>query len=95
MNIEKCKQLIFWSNVGFADQLLEKIREQKSAVLDSATIISELDDYFVELRKVFYEISDKFLIGLCRDWEFLCQECLVQAIHPLKEMLQRLVPVRT
>jgi len=59
LNIEKCKQLIFWSNVGFADQLLEKIREQKSAVLDSATIISELDDYFVELRKVFYEISDK------------------------------------
>lgn len=59
LNIEKCKQFIFWSNVGFADQLLEKIREQKSSVLDSATIISELDDYFAELRKVFYELSDK------------------------------------
>ena len=59
LNLEKCKQFIFWSNVGFTDQLLEKIRDQRSPVLDSAAINSELDDYFAELRKAFYESSDE------------------------------------
>lgn len=58
LNVEKCKQLIFWSNIGFANQLLEEIRNQKSSVLDSTTIISEMDGYFAELRKIFYKPSD-------------------------------------
>lgn len=59
LNIEKCKQIIFWSNVGFANQLLETIRNQQSPILDRVTIISELDNYFDELRKVFYDFNDE------------------------------------
>lgn len=54
LDIEKCKQFIYWSNIGFTNQILEKMRNQQNIVLDNTAIISELDDYFDELRKVFY-----------------------------------------
>lgn len=54
LNIEKCKQFIFWSNVGFTNQILEKIRNHQYSDLNCESIMSELDEYFDELRKIFY-----------------------------------------
>lgn len=54
LDIEKCKQIIFWSNIGFTDQLIEGIRSMKTNALDDEIIIKKLDDFFNELRKLFY-----------------------------------------
>ncbi len=54
LNIEKCKQFIFWANVGFTNQILENLRNNKGSYLDSTAIMSEIDEYFDELRKIFY-----------------------------------------
>lgn len=54
LNIEKCKQFIFWSNIGFTNQILEKIRSHQYSDLNCESIMSELDEYFDELRKIFY-----------------------------------------
>ncbi len=59
LDIEKCKQFIYWSNVGFTNQLLDDIRTSGAANLDFAHIITTLDDYFDELRKVFYTSADE------------------------------------
>ena len=55
LDIERCKQLIFWANIGFTNQILDDIRNSKSGELDYDTIISQLDGYFDELRKLFYK----------------------------------------
>lgn len=54
LNIEKCKQFIFWSNIGFSNQILNEIRSGKKSCLDCESIMAELDEYFDELRKIFY-----------------------------------------
>lgn len=59
LDIEKCRQIIFWSNIGFTDQLLENIRSMKINPLDDKKIIKQLDDFFKELRKLFYSSSDE------------------------------------
>lgn len=55
LNIEKCKQLIFWSNIGFTNQILDDIRNSKASEVDYVSIIAKLDEYFEELRKVYYK----------------------------------------
>ena len=55
LDLEKCKQFIFWSNIGFAEQVLEEIRNSESSSLDTESIVKKLDEYFNELRKIFYE----------------------------------------
>lgn len=55
LDIEKCKQFIFWSNIGFTNQILDKIRNNEKSYMDSEAIMSELDGYFEELRKIFYD----------------------------------------
>jgi len=57
LNIEKCKQFILWTNVGFTNQILDDIRNSEASNLDYERIVSTLDDYFDELRKVFYNQS--------------------------------------
>ncbi|MCL1631330.1 TetR/AcrR family transcriptional regulator [Sporolactobacillus sp. CPB3-1] len=52
--IEKCKQIIFWSNIGFTNQLLEDIRNSDINTLNSEVLIKKIDEYFDELRKLFY-----------------------------------------
>lgn len=54
LNIEKCKQFIFWANVGFTNQILENLRNNKELYSDCNAIMSEIDEYFDELRKIFY-----------------------------------------
>lgn len=54
LDIERCKRLIFWANVGFADQILENIKNSEISELDYDKIVEELDGYLNELRKGFY-----------------------------------------
>lgn len=54
LEINACKQFIFWSNVGFTDEILEEIRNNASPHIDREAVISKLDHYFAELRKIFY-----------------------------------------
>ena len=54
LDIEQCKQIIFWSNIGFTNQLLEDIRNEDIGALKWNVIIKKIDEYFDELRKVFY-----------------------------------------
>ncbi len=54
LDIEKCKQIIFWSNIGFSNEILEGMRNGESSSLDCDTIVPKLDEYFNELRKIFY-----------------------------------------
>lgn len=55
LNIEKCKQFILWANVGFTNQLLDDISDAEINALNYEIIIKKLDEYFEELRKVFYK----------------------------------------
>lgn len=59
LDIEKCKQFIFWSNIGFANEVLEEIRNSEISSLDCDAIVLKLDDYFIELRKIFYSQSNE------------------------------------
>lgn len=54
LDIEKCKQIIFWSNIGFTNQLLDEICNTQNSSLDSKLIINKLDNYFDEFKKIFY-----------------------------------------
>lgn len=54
LDTEKCKQFILWANIGFTNQILDRIRNSKDPKPDYDYIIATLDDYFTELRKVFY-----------------------------------------
>lgn len=55
LDMEKCKQFIFWSNIGFTNQILDDIRNSKASEVDYVSIIRKLDGYFEELRKIFYK----------------------------------------
>lgn len=57
LDIDMCKQIIYWSNIGFTNQLLDEIRKDNGSVLDSYEMIKKIDEYFDELRKVFYTAS--------------------------------------
>lgn len=55
LDIEKCKQLILWANIGFTNKILEDIRSSEINSLDYDKILAELDGYLNELRKSFYK----------------------------------------
>ena len=55
LDIKSCKQLIFWMNIGFTNQILEDIRNSEINDLDYDQIIAKLDGFFNELRKLFYK----------------------------------------
>ena len=54
LDIEKCKQFILWTNIGFTNQILDDIRNVSYEDIDCETILQTLDGYFDELKKVFY-----------------------------------------
>lgn len=59
LDIEKCKQFIFWSNIGFTNEILDDIRNSESLALNYELVVEKLDGYFDELRKVFYTSSNE------------------------------------
>ncbi|MBU9712867.1 TetR/AcrR family transcriptional regulator [Evansella tamaricis] len=59
LDIEKCKQIIFWANVGFTNEILDDIRNSEASNMDYERIVLTLDEYFDELRKIFYTSSNE------------------------------------
>lgn len=59
LDIEKCKQFILWANIGFTNQLLDELRTTDISTVNSEIIIQKFDEYFDELRKVFYTSSNE------------------------------------
>ena len=59
LDIEKCKQFILWSNIGFTNQILDEIRNEQASEPDYKLILTTLDGYFDELRKIFYTSSNE------------------------------------
>ncbi|MFA9457264.1 TetR/AcrR family transcriptional regulator [Halalkalibacter sp. AB-rgal2] len=55
LNLERCKQLIFWANVGFTNQILEDIRNSEMTELDYDKVLTDLDGYLNELKEIFYK----------------------------------------
>lgn len=53
LDIERCKQLIYWANIGLTSQILEEIRNSEKNELDYDVIVAKLDGYLNELRKTF------------------------------------------
>lgn len=59
LNIGKCKQFIYWSNIGFTNQILDEIRAAQAGSPDYDSIVRTLDEYFDELRNVFYQSNQE------------------------------------
>lgn len=55
LNLERCKQVIFWANVGFTNQILEDLRNLEFTELDYDKVLADLDGYLNELKKIFYK----------------------------------------
>jgi len=55
LDIEKCKQFILWSNIGFTNQMLEESRSIDFGDFDYESTMKKLDENLQELRKIFYE----------------------------------------
>lgn len=59
LNVDRCKQFILWSNIGFTNQILDDIRNSQTPDLDYQHIITTLDEYLGELMKIFYTSSNE------------------------------------
>lgn len=55
LDVEKCKQLIYWSVGGFANHVLEEMRHEEISEADYEKIGTDFDVYLNELRKAFYK----------------------------------------
>lgn len=55
LDVEKSKQLIYWAIGGYANQILEEMRNNKNYNVDYEKIGIEFDSYLNELRKSFYK----------------------------------------
>ncbi|GMA08347.1 hypothetical protein GCM10025886_14980 [Tetragenococcus halophilus subsp. flandriensis] len=51
---EKSKRLIFWAIGGYADQVLEELKNSNTVELDFEKISTEFDSYLDELKKTYY-----------------------------------------
>ena len=66
VDIEMCKQIILWLNIGFTNQLLHEIRSNETDV-NSDVLLKKLDKYFEELKKIFYGISYEYRMFVQND----------------------------
>jgi len=55
LNVEKCKEIILWANIGFTNQILEEVRNTKFDQLDYDDIVAKIDENLQELKNVFYQ----------------------------------------
>ncbi len=55
LDIEKTKQLIFWAIGGYAEHVLDRVKESKVDSINFDEIQKEFDVYLEELRKVYYK----------------------------------------
>ncbi len=57
LDIEKCKQFILWTNIGFTNQIVSTMRNAQASNIDYERILLTLDEYLEELKKLFYVTS--------------------------------------
>lgn len=57
LNVDRCKNIIMWSNIGLANQILENIKNSGNRPAEIESVISVVDEYFDELKKIFYKID--------------------------------------
>ncbi|WP_086348088.1 TetR/AcrR family transcriptional regulator [Candidatus Enterococcus clewellii] len=55
ITLKRYKELIFWGNIGFTEQLLLKIRGTDRDSIDYGEVIEEIDTYFDDLSSVYYK----------------------------------------
>lgn len=55
IDIEKAKKLIFWAVGGYAEQVLDRVKDSDVKNIDFEYIQNEFDGYLNELRKVYYK----------------------------------------
>lgn len=55
LNIQRCKELIFLGNVGFATEILGEIRQKNQDEVKFEAIRDTMKAYFSELRVIFYK----------------------------------------
>lgn len=55
LDVEKCKEIIFWSCTGYANQMLEEIRNTEYSNLNYEAIEKALENFFAGLREIFYK----------------------------------------
>ncbi len=59
LNTEKCKQFLLWANIGFTNQILDDIRNSQIPEVDYKHMVTTLDEYLDELRKIFYKPNNE------------------------------------
>ncbi|EOH93844.1 TetR/AcrR family transcriptional regulator [Enterococcus pallens] len=59
LDLEKALQFILWTNEGFTNQIVEKIKTSNRTDIDEAGLLAVLEDYLEELRKLFYVAADE------------------------------------
>lgn len=54
LNVERCKQLILWGNIGFTNEILEELKHTDYEQIDYQAISDRLSQYLEDLQMVFY-----------------------------------------
>ncbi|MGO1469774.1 MAG: TetR/AcrR family transcriptional regulator [Tissierella sp.] len=55
LDIKKAKQLIFWAVGGYAEQVLNRVKNLNLESINLKDIQNEFDEYLNELRKAYYK----------------------------------------
>jgi len=55
LNVERCKQLILWGNIGFTNEILTELKNARYEEIDYQAISDKLTHYLEDLRMVFYK----------------------------------------
>ena len=58
-DIGKCKKFILWANIGFTNEILDDIRNNSHEDINCETILQTIDEYFDELKKIFYTSANE------------------------------------
>lgn len=55
LNVNSCKEVILWSNIGFTNQILEDLKSTNSDQLNYTDVLVKLEDFLIDQRRVFYD----------------------------------------
>ena len=55
LNVDRCKQLILWGNIGFTNEILEELKNTNPEQIDYQAITDKLTQYLEDLKNVFYQ----------------------------------------
>jgi hypothetical protein len=55
LNVDRCKQLILWGNIGFTNEILDELKNTNPEQIDYQDITDKLTQYLEDLKSVFYQ----------------------------------------